>query len=108
MHAGFGFRSTFSLEPIVQDDLRVFAWERSSKEPLGKQSLNGSQIEIIRGLGSRPAHGKEDGIVVDEGGVVSPIFNNYVWITTTTVEHGPMSGARPNDGQKAMERWWFA
>lgn len=47
-------------------------------------------------------------IVSDEGGVVIPIFNNYVWITSTKVEHDPMSGAWPNDGQKAMERWWFA
>lgn len=73
MHAGFGFGSTFSLEPIVQDDLRVFAWERSSQEPLGKQSLNGSQFEIIRGLGSRPAHGKEDRLVADEGGVAEAL-----------------------------------
>jgi peptide/nickel transport system substrate-binding protein len=47
-------------------------------------------------------------IVSDEGGVVVPIFNNYVWITSAKVDHDTMSGAWPNDGQKAMERWWFA
>ena len=47
-------------------------------------------------------------IVRDEGGVVIPVFNNYVFAMSKKVEHGPMSSAWGNDGQKGMERWWFA
>jgi len=47
-------------------------------------------------------------IVSDEGGVVIPVFNNYVFAMSTKVEHGPMSSSWGNDGQKGMERWWFA
>ncbi|HEX9771756.1 MAG TPA: ABC transporter substrate-binding protein [Kiloniellales bacterium] len=47
-------------------------------------------------------------IVSDEGGVVIPVFNNYVFAMSKKVEHGPMSSSWANDGQKGMERWWFA
>ena len=47
-------------------------------------------------------------IVSDEGGVVIPMFNNYVFAMSTKLEHGPMQGNWDLDGQKFMERWWFA
>lgn len=48
------------------------------------------------------------GIVRAEGGVVAPMFNNYVFAMSTKVEHRQMSGSSDLDGGKWMERWWFA
>ena len=47
-------------------------------------------------------------IVADEGGVVVPFFANYVFATSTKIEHGEMQGNWDLDGDKFMERWWFA
>jgi peptide/nickel transport system substrate-binding protein len=47
-------------------------------------------------------------IVSDEGGVVVPMFNNYVFATSTKVAHNEMAGNWDLDGLKALERWWFA
>jgi peptide/nickel transport system substrate-binding protein len=47
-------------------------------------------------------------IVSDEGGVVVPLFNNYIFAMSTKVEHGPMQGNWDLDGGKFIERWWFA
>jgi len=47
-------------------------------------------------------------ILRDEGGSVVPMFNNYVFAARSNVAHGPLSAAWAQDGQKAIERWWFA
>lgn len=47
-------------------------------------------------------------IVRDQGGVVVPMFANYVWATTDQVEHGVLAGNWDLDGSKLIERWWFA
>jgi peptide/nickel transport system substrate-binding protein len=47
-------------------------------------------------------------IVSNEGGVVIPVFNNFVFAMNKKVEHGPMASNWANDGEKGMERWWFA
>ena len=47
-------------------------------------------------------------IVRDEGGVVVPLFNNYVFATSDKIRHGKMQGNWDLDGQKLAERWWFA
>ncbi len=48
-------------------------------------------------------------IVRDEGGVVIPIFNNYLFAMSTKVQHDEVMGGDGDlDGTKALERWWFA
>jgi peptide/nickel transport system substrate-binding protein len=47
-------------------------------------------------------------IVSDEGGVVVPMFNNYVFGMRKNVQHGEMAANWGLDGNKGMERWWFA
>ena len=47
-------------------------------------------------------------IVRDEGGVVVPLFNNYVFATSDKIRHGEMQGNWDLDGSKLGERWWFA
>ena len=47
-------------------------------------------------------------ILSDEGGVVVPLFNNYVFAVSTKIQHGEMQGNWDLDGGKFMERWWFA
>ncbi len=47
-------------------------------------------------------------IVRDEGGVLVPFFANYVFAMINSVQHGPMQGNWDMDGEKFMERWWFA
>ena len=46
--------------------------------------------------------------VGDEGGVVVPLFNNYVMGFSQKVAHDTMGGNWTLDGLKGLERWWFA
>ena len=47
-------------------------------------------------------------IVRDEGGVLVPMFNNYVFATSSNVGHFDKMGANWGlDGNRGMERWWF-
>ncbi len=48
-------------------------------------------------------------IVSDEGGVVVPMFNNYIFATSKKVQHSEVMGGDGDlDGNKLIERWWFA
>ena len=47
-------------------------------------------------------------ILRDEGGVVLPLFNNYVFAMSDKVRHGPLAGNWDLDGYRLAERWWFA
>ena len=47
-------------------------------------------------------------IIRDEGGVVVPMFANYVFAMSAKIEHGEMQGNWDLDGDKFFERWWFA
>jgi peptide/nickel transport system substrate-binding protein len=48
-------------------------------------------------------------LVRDEGGVVVPMFANYVFAMANKVQHDESMGADKDlDGTKGMERWWFA
>ena len=48
-------------------------------------------------------------LVSDEGGVVVPLFNNYIHAISDKVTHdAEMSSNWANDGHRYAERWWFA
>lgn len=47
-------------------------------------------------------------IVSDEGGVVVPMFANYVMGLSNKVAHDKMGANWSMDGFRAIERWWFA
>ncbi len=47
-------------------------------------------------------------ICSDEGGVVVPLFNNYVFGMRQNVQHDKMGGNWDLDGLKGLERWWMA
>ena len=47
-------------------------------------------------------------IVSDEGGVVIPMFANYLMGLSDKVKHDKMAANWDLDGLKALERWWFA
>lgn len=48
-------------------------------------------------------------ICSDEGGAVVPLFNNYIHAISTKVAHAEsMASNWANDGQRYLERWWFA
>jgi peptide/nickel transport system substrate-binding protein len=47
-------------------------------------------------------------IVSNEGGVVVPMFNNYIFAMADKVKHDDAMAANLDlDGLKALERWWF-
>jgi peptide/nickel transport system substrate-binding protein len=46
-------------------------------------------------------------IVSNEGGVVVPMFNNYVFAASDKVGHNEMGANWGMDGNRALERWWF-
>ncbi len=47
-------------------------------------------------------------IVRDEGGVVIPMFANYLMGLSDKVKHEKMGGNWDLDGLRFLERWWFA
>jgi peptide/nickel transport system substrate-binding protein len=48
-------------------------------------------------------------IVRNQGGVVVPMFANYVFAMSDKVQHdGTLAGNWNLDGMKFAERWWFA
>ncbi len=48
-------------------------------------------------------------IVSDEGGVIIPMFANYIFALSKKVQHDEAMAANMDlDGEKGMERWWFA
>jgi len=47
-------------------------------------------------------------IVRDEGGVVVPMFANYVMGLSNKVAHDKLGANWSMDGFRAIERWWFA
>jgi len=55
----------------------------------------------------REMYGEMQRIVRDDGGVLVPMFNNYVFATSAKIAHGPMGANWGLDGNRGMERWWF-
>jgi len=48
-------------------------------------------------------------ILRDEGGVIVPMYANYVFARSTKVARGEAIAANWElDGWKCIERWWFA
>lgn len=48
-------------------------------------------------------------IVSNDGGVIVPMFANYVTARSNKIAHAPVTGSNLDlDGWKCVERWWFA
>jgi peptide/nickel transport system substrate-binding protein len=47
-------------------------------------------------------------IVRDEGGVVIPVFKDYVEAASVKLKFDKVAGNWEQDGQRCSERWWFA
>lgn len=47
-------------------------------------------------------------LLKDEGGVIVPVFLNYVMGLNDKVQHGQMAANWDLDGLKCIERWWMA
>ncbi len=47
-------------------------------------------------------------LVSDDGGSLVPMFANYIMALNKKVAHGEVAGNWDKDGNKAIERWWFA
>ena len=47
-------------------------------------------------------------ILHDDGGLIAPMFASYVSAITKNVQHGAMASNWSLDGERWMERWWFA
>lgn len=56
----------------------------------------------------RDMYGEMQSIVRDDGGVIVPLFANYVDASSTRVAHGKLASNRFLDGWKVVERWWMA
>lgn len=56
----------------------------------------------------REMYGEMQRIVSDEGGVVIPMFNNYIFASSTKVGQPEVMAANWTlDGNRVMDRWWF-
>jgi peptide/nickel transport system substrate-binding protein len=47
-------------------------------------------------------------LVSNEGGALVPMFANYIMALNKKLAHGEVAGNWDKDGNKAIERWWFA
>ncbi len=47
-------------------------------------------------------------LISDDGGTLAPMFANYIMALNKKVAHGQVAGNWDKDGNKAIERWWFA
>lgn len=47
-------------------------------------------------------------ILHNNGGLICPMFANYIMALNKKVDHGKIAGNWANDGNKNAERWWFA
>ena len=47
-------------------------------------------------------------LVANRGGVIIPMFANYVFATSTDIGHGQLASNWDMDGERWIERWWFA
>lgn len=56
----------------------------------------------------RAMYSKMQRLVRDEGGVVIPIFANYMMAYHKKLNHGPLLRYADLDGYKLAERWWIA
>lgn len=85
------------------------AWNDSSWEhPRFNKLLVAARSELNESI-RREMYAEMQQLVSDEGGVVVPVFNNYIHATTTKIAHeNPMASNWANDGQRFAERWWFA
>ena len=71
------------------------------------QLLTGARAELDNSK-RRQMYQDMQQILNEDGGSVIPMFGNYVFASSTKLEHGEMRGDRDLDGQKFSERWWFA
>ena len=46
-------------------------------------------------------------IIYDEGGVVIPLFGNWIEAATKKLRFVNIAGNMEMDGNRAAERWWF-
>lgn len=57
----------------------------------------------------RQMYGEMQKLVSDDGGVIVPMYANYVSVRSAAVQHGEhVSSVSGLDGSKCGERWWFA
>jgi peptide/nickel transport system substrate-binding protein len=56
----------------------------------------------------RAQYGEMQAIVSQDGGTVLPMFANFVFARRNNVASGPMASNFDMDGERWMERWWFA
>jgi peptide/nickel transport system substrate-binding protein len=57
----------------------------------------------------REMYGEMQRIVSDDGGVIIPMYANYVFVRSNKLARGEHLGSTWTlDGWKCIERWWFA
>ena len=78
-------------------------WEHERFNVLLKQAR--SELDESK---RREMYVEMQSIVRDEGGVVVPMFNNYVLGFSVKLMHNQIASNWTLDGLKGMERWWFA
>ena len=47
-------------------------------------------------------------LIHEDGGVIVPMWANYIHASSKKLAHGTVAGNWENDGGKIQERWWFA
>ena len=83
-------------------------WNDSNwKNPRFNQLLTAARSELNDGK-RRTMYAEMQRLVSDDGGVVVPLFNNYIIAVGKKVGHEKLAANLPNDGHRFAERWWFS
>jgi peptide/nickel transport system substrate-binding protein len=85
------------------------AWNDSFWDHTRFNELLGAARAELDDAKRREMYYEMQAIVSDEGGVVIPMFASYVFAMQTTVATGELIGSNWDmDGERWMERWWYA
>ncbi|MCZ6774530.1 MAG: ABC transporter substrate-binding protein [Proteobacteria bacterium] len=90
---GYGRDATWNDTHWEHDRFRKLAHEARAESDEAKRREMYQEIQVI---------------IRDEGSVIIPMFGNYIFASSTKLQHGEMRGDRDLDGQKFTERWWFS
>ena len=107
--AGYRDRPALWLGPFTQVYASDAPWNDTHwKNPEFDKLLLAARAELDDGK-RRQIYVDMQQLVSDDGGVIVPMYANYVSVRRAEVQHGEkISSMSELDGSKCGERWWFA
>jgi peptide/nickel transport system substrate-binding protein len=97
----------FSAAYMADGEWNDTAWRKGSKVERFNKLVLGARAELDKNK-RREMYHECQALVNDDGGAVVPMFANFIMALDNKIAHGEIAGNWDDDGNKAIERWWFA